>query len=173
MDIVDPAAWHTKVITEFGPALGRIAAGNEFDPALRQDLLQDIHLALWRSFSVYRQQCSLRTWVLRIAHNTAASWVRRQKRRGSRHLVSIDDIGDIPVASELEHKTDESAVRNRLATLIQLLKPLDRDVILLWLEGLDTAEISDITGITAANTAQKIHRIRKALESWFHIGEHS
>ena len=53
----------------FGPALDRLACAYEADPDIRRDLLQDIHLALWRSFANFDGRCSLRTWVYRIAHN--------------------------------------------------------------------------------------------------------
>ena len=67
---------YAKVATEFGPSMARLAAAYEADPARQEDLLQDIHLALWRSFASFAHQCSLRTWVYRVAHNTAASHVR-------------------------------------------------------------------------------------------------
>jgi DNA-directed RNA polymerase specialized sigma24 family protein len=34
--------------------------------------LQEIRIALWRSFANFDGRCSLRTWVYRVAHNTAA-----------------------------------------------------------------------------------------------------
>jgi RNA polymerase sigma-70 factor (ECF subfamily) len=45
-----------------GAAIERLARAYEADPESRQDLLQEIHLALWRSFAGFRNQCSLRTW---------------------------------------------------------------------------------------------------------------
>jgi RNA polymerase sigma-70 factor (ECF subfamily) len=38
----------------------------------RRDLVQDIHVALWRNLAVFDGRCSLRTRVYRVAHNTAA-----------------------------------------------------------------------------------------------------
>ena len=61
---------------EFGPAMERLASAYEADNALRQDLLQEIHAALWRSLHRFDNRCALRTWVYRVAHNTAASHVR-------------------------------------------------------------------------------------------------
>jgi RNA polymerase sigma-70 factor (ECF subfamily) len=43
------------------------------NPEDRRDLLQEIHLALWRSFATFDDRCSLRTWVYRVAHNVATS----------------------------------------------------------------------------------------------------
>lgn len=56
---------------EFGRVLDRLAAGYEADPEKRNDLRQDIHFQLWRSFEVFDGRCSLKTWTFRVAHNTA------------------------------------------------------------------------------------------------------
>ena len=58
-----------------GTALDRVARAYEPDPDKRRDLLQEIHVALWRSLENFEGRCSLKTWVYRIAHNTATSVV--------------------------------------------------------------------------------------------------
>lgn len=165
----DPAFWYAKVDAEFGPSLARMAAAYEFDRALQQDLLQEIHLALWRSLAGFRSQCSLRTWVYRVAHNTASTYSRRQKRFRHSRLVSLEELEELPdaYASDTERVLDESAVLGKVGALLQHLKPLDRDVMLLYLEGLDAAAIGEVTGLSPANVAQKIHRTKKALQRCF------
>ena len=59
----------------------------------------------------------------------------------------------------------------RLSKLIQQLKPLDRQIIVSYLEGMDAASTSEITGLSAANVAMKVHRIKQVLKRWFHEGE--
>ncbi len=81
----------------YGSALARLARAYEADPDKRRDLTQEVHLALWRSFEGFDARCSLRTWVYRVAHNTAISWVNRQKRTRSHMLVSLEEIGATPV----------------------------------------------------------------------------
>lgn len=51
--------------------------------------------------------------------------------------------------------------------LIHELEPLDRQIMLLYLEELDAATISDITGFSASNVATKIHRLKKLLAQRF------
>ena len=53
---------YERAAAEFGAALGRLARGYEADPEKRRDLLQEVHLALWRSFEGFNARCSLRTW---------------------------------------------------------------------------------------------------------------
>src|SRR5207302_4720671 len=65
---------------EYGAALERLARAYEADPDRRRDLLQEIHLALWRSFAGFNGLCSQRTWVYRVAPNSATSHVLRERR---------------------------------------------------------------------------------------------
>jgi len=153
----------------YGPAFDRLARAYENDPDRRRDLLQDIHVALWRSFASFDGRCSLRTWTYRVAHNAAATYVIRQRRVHSR-LVSIEDFDSLP------HRDDEAAAGRehaleKLLALIQQLKPLDRQVILSYLEGLDAASIGEVTGISAGNVATKVHRIKNILARQFQLGE--
>jgi RNA polymerase sigma-70 factor (ECF subfamily) len=159
-------ALYERSAAEFGAALARLARGYEADAEKRRDLLQEIHLALWRSFERFDERCSLRTWVYRVAHNTAVSWVIQQKRSRPQLLVGLEEAEPVTVASDTERRV---AV-DRLAELIRQLKPPDRQVILLYLEGMDAAEIGDVAGISAGNVATKIHRIKNLLAREFKAG---
>ena len=162
-------ALYASAIADFGPAIARLAAAYESDHGLQQDLLQDIHVAVWRSFATFRNQCSLRTWVYRVAHNAASSFVRRQRKFGRAHLVSLEQLEGRAEESPVERLHDEAAVTERLRELIRQLKPIDRDVILLYLEDLDAASIGDVLGLSPGNVAQKVHRIKKLLQRRFRV----
>ena len=164
-------ALYNEAAGVFGAALERLAGSYEADRDKRLDLLQDIHLAIWRSFEGFAGHCSLRTWVYRVAHNVAASHVVRHQRAGKRPLVSLDDIDDLPVAGDSGDAFDRQQSLERLREFIRQLKPIERQVILLYLEGTDAAGIAEITGISAGNVATKIHRIKKILAGRFGNGE--
>ena len=151
----------------YGAALERLAGSYEADRDKRLDLLQDIHLAIWRSFEVFAGHCSMRTWVYRVAHNVAASHVIRHRRFSSRPLVSLDEIDDLPAGGDSEGVFDHQQSLGRLREFIQQLNPIERQVILLYLEGTDAAGIAEITGISPGNVATKIHRIKKILAGRF------
>ena len=51
-----------------------------------------------------------------------------------------------------------------LLDLIHRLKPLDRQVTLLYLEGEAAGAIAEVTGLSASNVATKIHRIKRVLK---------
>ena len=144
----------------------RLASAYEADTTLRQDLLQEIHAALWRSLHRFDNRCALRTWVYRVAHNTAASYVRCAIRHD---WVSLEEAQSLPCSQD----PDRQMVLDRLMALIHKLRPLDRQVILLFLEDQDAPSIAEITGLSAANVATKIYRIKNILARRFNEGERS
>jgi RNA polymerase sigma-70 factor (ECF subfamily) len=85
--------------------------------------------------------------------------------------MSIEDLEALPEDSDAERLHDEAAVVERLGALIRQLKPIDRDVILLYLEEMDAASISEVLGISPDNVAQKIHRTKKLLNRRFLSGD--
>jgi RNA polymerase sigma-70 factor, ECF subfamily len=160
---------YLQVAQEYGPALGRLAAAYEADPDRRRDLSQDIHFQLWRSLRNYDGRCSLRTWAYRVAHNVAASHVLREQRRFS-SLVSLEDIEVLPVVDPGSVAAEHRINLNRLMALIQRLKPLDRQIIVSYLEDLDAVSIGEVTGLSAPNVAVRIHRVKKLLAEQFRQG---
>jgi len=161
---------YRSAAAEYGPALERLARAYEADADWRRDLLQEIHLALWRSFAGWDARCSLRTWVYRVAHNTATSHAIRQRRRNAHELVSLEELEARSSGESAESAAGQRAALDRLLGLVQQLKPVDRQVILSYLEGMDAASIGEITGLAAGNVATKIHRIKNLLSRQFHEG---
>ena len=160
-----------NVAQEYAAPLARLARAHEADPALQQDLLQEIHLALWRSFPAFQNRCSLRTWVYRVAHNVAATHVLRAKRRRTSQLVSLDDVEIADQSTDPGATIDETRALARVSQLIQRLKPIDREVIILHLEGLSRDDIAEIAGLSFSNVAIKLHRIKLLLTRAFGGGQ--
>lgn len=157
---------YETAIREFGRALDRVAAGYEADPEKRHDLRQEIHLQLWRSFAVFDGRCTLKTWTFRVAHNTAVSYVHRERRKNT-GFVSLEEIEPTASGAAREPDIDRERALGRLADLIRQLKPLDRQIMISYLEEMDTAAIAEITGLSPANVGMKIHRIKSILASRF------
>ena len=168
MEVISQDARYEEAAASFGPALGRLERAYEADPDKRRDLLQEIHLALWRSFEGFDGRCSVRTWVYRVAHNTATSHTLR-RRKANAAFVSLEELDELP-SSPRDAGADRSHALARLLELIHRLKPIDRQVILSYLEGLDAAAIGEIAGISAVNVATKIHRIKNMLARRFQEG---
>lgn len=161
---------YMEAVADYGTALERLARGYEFDTEARRDLLQEIHTALWRSFAGFNGLCSLRTWVYRVAHNAATSHMIRQRSARQQILVSLEEAEQLVDAREGEPAAHRRAALDRLLALIEELKLPDRQVMLAYLEGMEAAEIGEITGLSAANVATKIHRVKRLLARRFEEG---
>lgn len=163
LQVPSPQDLYESAVAAHGPALVRLARSYEADPDRRQDLLQEIHFALWRSFASYDGRCSLRTWTYRIAHNVAASHVLHHRRRGAHALVSLDALEARSHAIDGELVAGQRIDQEWLHALLRQLKPLDRQLMLLYLEGFDAASIGEVSGLSPGNVTTKIHRIKKIL----------
>jgi RNA polymerase sigma-70 factor (ECF subfamily) len=161
---------YREAMRAHGAALERLARAYQADPDRRQDLLQEIHLALWRSFARFDGRCSTRTWLYRVAHNVAATHVLEDRRMKSRQLLSLDELDALRDSGDTAQTADRRMALDRLLVLIEQLKPLDRQVVLMFLEGESAAEIAEVTGISAGNVATKIHRIKTILARRFKEG---
>jgi RNA polymerase sigma-70 factor (ECF subfamily) len=143
-----------EVMEAFGGPIGRLCRAYASSPADRDDLFQEVFLAVWRALPAFRGDASMRTWVYRIAHNVALTWQTRDRRRQSRETPLDEDIhggGDVDLR------------RLALKQAIAGMNPADRTLTLLWLEGLSAAEIEDVTGVKSATVAVRLSRIRKQL----------
>jgi RNA polymerase sigma-70 factor (ECF subfamily) len=107
--------------------------------------------------------------VYRVAHNVATGHVVRQRRLRT-SLVGIEEIESLPSKERNEFAAGQNQALERLSGLIQQLKPLDRQIIISYLEGMDANSTAEITGLSAANVAMKVHRIKNVLKRWFHEG---
>jgi RNA polymerase sigma-70 factor (ECF subfamily) len=115
-------ARYREAIGQFGPAIARVARGYERDPASRADLLQEIHIALWRSLAGFDGRSSLRTWVYRVAHNIGATHVRQALRRRERaSLRTLEDLAEEPAADDVIAQVDTRRLLERAFGVIHRL----------------------------------------------------
>lgn len=165
----NPDNLYKDAVEQYGSALERLARAYEADTEKRRDLLQEIHFQLWRSFQRFDARCSVRTWVYRVAHNVSASHVIRE-RRTFLSLVSIEELERLPDKHQSGIASDNRINLDRLSALIQQLKPIDRQIMVSYLEDMDAAAIGEITGLSPANVAMRVHRIKNMLARRFHEG---
>ena len=150
-----------RMLHEHDRSLRRLAASYERDPARQEDLVQDIWLAVWRALPQFRDECSERTFVFRIAHNRAVSHVDHWQRR---RTDVLDDEAPIPAPeSDPEHALSQQQRHERLRIAVQALPLAMRQVVVLVLEGLSHAEVAEILGITENNVSVRLTRARAEL----------
>lgn len=145
---------------DYGASLGRLASSYESERHAREDLLQEIRLAIWVALPRFRGESSLRTFVFRIAHNRALTHVWRRKR-----IAASEDSEDAPDTRDGPETTAiERVNRSRLMDAIRQLPLSFRQVITLSLEDLSHAEIAGVLGISENNVAVRMNRARKLLK---------
>src|SRR6187401_988663 len=99
-------ALYSGAAGRFALPIERLARGYEADAELRRDLVQEIHVALWRSFAYFEAQCSERSWVYRVAHNVAVSHLIARRRRKAERLAGLDEVDTIAGPDDPEAETD-------------------------------------------------------------------
>lgn len=120
------------------------------------DLFQEVLVKLWSGFSTFHGDSELRTWIYRVALNTCIS-IDRKKKRHKKAMLSMD-------VDYFDDSDTSSAQVRLLHDRIARLQPLDRAIVLLWLEQVSYDEIGDIVGISAKNVSVRLSRIRLQLK---------
>ena len=154
-------AQFNRLLAQNLPALRRLAASYARMVSDREDLVQEIALALWRALPAFRGDCSERTFLFRIAHNRCITIYRKR-----RTLVPLDDVAEelADPAATSEVALAEAQRRQQLARAVQRLPLSHREVILLSLEGLNYEEISAVVGISETNVGARLSRARQQLK---------
>ena len=164
MDETRRKALFAQIIDEHCQALRRLCTGYERGEAQRHDLEQEILLNLWRALPRYRGDASLRTWVYRVAHNTAAKHVRTATRRPKGTADEKRLAREASPAAGPEEAVAQSDARARLGACIAQLRPVDRQIIVLYLEEVPQAESGEIVGLSQANVSTRVNRIKTELK---------
>jgi RNA polymerase sigma-70 factor (ECF subfamily) len=144
------------LLTAYGGALRRIARTYAGARGEEEDLHQEILLQLWRGLASFRGDSAPGTWLYRVALNTALTWRRRAGRD-----ARADSASGRPPGETAGTPRSEAAI---LEELLASLGPMDRSVLLLYLEGLSYQEIGDVTGLSASAVGVRVHRIKKSYE---------
>jgi RNA polymerase sigma factor (sigma-70 family) len=150
-----------EVIRGYGAALARVAATYERDRALREELLQEIFIAIVSALPRLKDPAKLKPFVFRIAHNRAVRHIQ-QRMREPKSAAELEDVA----ADDSGHEQDLIA-RERSQKLLEAIRDLTlphRQVITLLLEDLTYPEIADALGISEANVGIRINRAKHQLK---------
>ena len=152
----------TEYLGSYKKLISKVARAYCYDAEERKDLIQDIIVQLWKSYPKYDPKWSISTWTYRIAINVSISFLRKATTRKNTQSVYQEDLETIPID---EPKKDENL--DRLYNFIELLKPIDKAIIILQLEGCKNKEIAEVMGMSMTNVATKKQRIKEKLKTYF------
>ena len=130
------------------------------DGAEREDLAQEIAAELWRSFARYDASRPFSTWMYRIALNVAISFRRSDRGRASAEPFD-EALHDVPDRAAQGFEADEPV--RVLERFMATLQPLDRALLLLYLDERSQRDIAEILGIGESNVSTKISRLKQRL----------
>jgi RNA polymerase sigma factor (sigma-70 family) len=151
---------YERIFAAYGAALARLTACYEYRADAREDLLQEIFVAIWKALPSFRGDCSEKTFALRVAHNRCLThvWRRGKSPENEGALPEIPDPRRNPEALAIESRRREA-----LLAAIRALPVNYRQVLTLALEDLAPAEIAAVLGVTENNVGVRLNRARKAL----------
>ncbi|MFY0601731.1 MAG: sigma-70 family RNA polymerase sigma factor [Cyclobacteriaceae bacterium] len=126
-----------------------------------EDNVQEVCYQLWRSIDRFEGKSKSSTWVYRLALNVCLNNLNRRKKQPDR--PTEDEV----IVKTLENKTESNEQEEMIAILyesIGKLKPIDRGIIMLYLEKKEYIEISEIVGLSVSNVGARISRIKQQLK---------
>jgi RNA polymerase sigma-70 factor (ECF subfamily) len=126
----------------------------------KDDLFQEITINIWKGLSSFKGNSKLSTWIYRVSLNTAISALKKKRKD---NLVYYDKMPDT-VTSENEKEGDNDFLIKALYKGIEMLKPIEKAIVLLYLEEKSYGEIAEIIGINKKNVSVKLVRLKKKLE---------
>jgi RNA polymerase sigma factor (sigma-70 family) len=141
-------------------ALGRLASSYAGSTGERDDLLQEIALALWQALPRFRGESSERTFLFRIAHNHCINHIVRRRPAESLQQLELDPLDDCQPIDAAVGAAQESA---QLLAAVRRLPLIQREVVVLALEDMDYAEIAGVLGISETNVGVRLNRARASL----------
>ena len=167
MDSSTPVEHLEDLVREHLDAVYRVAFSVVRDSALAEDVSQDAILKAWQALPTFRGDSSLRSWLLRITHNTAISTLRRRREevRDPRLLP------EQPALSTTETRVVDRASIDAFEEALDDLDELSRSIVVLReIEGLSYDEIAEVLDVAMPTVKTRLLRARRvlaaALEGW-------
>ena len=126
----------------------------------KKDLVQEILFQLWKSFDSFQEKSTVATWIYRVALNVALYQMKLSKKRFT--TIAIED--DLLKIQDFDNEEAEERWKI-FKQQIDILNPLDKAILMLYLEEKTHEEIADIIGISKSNVGTKLQRIKEKLKS--------
>jgi RNA polymerase sigma factor (sigma-70 family) len=159
------------LLREHGALIVRIARSHESDRGRAEELVQDIHVAIWQALPKFRGEANVRTYIARIAQNRAITHVMREARRP--RSAPLEEIVDVLPSDTTgpEDAAAETETRRRLQRAVGELPLALRLTVTLALEGFSPDEVATVLGISSSAASVRLHRAKAALMNKLNSGE--
>ena len=152
-----------ELVREHGEAIYRVARSVVRDSALAEDVVQDTLLKVWQHSAQYRGDAPIKHWVLRIAHNTAVSALRR-RREDAQDPVVMAASAERSAGVDVERNVAGQFALDELWKVLETLDPTTRSIVVLReIEGLSYEEICEVLRLPEPTVKTRLFRARRSL----------
>lgn len=134
--------------------------GQLSDPALAEEVLQNVMLSVWKAAGGFRGESKVRTWLIAIARNHAIN-ARRGKHIITSPLYESDAVSSTEPIESLIRQDKAAQVRHALLRL----PPDQRETLeLVFYHNLSGAEVAQVLNISEGTVKSRLHRAKAALK---------
>ncbi|GAA0855035.1 sigma-70 family RNA polymerase sigma factor [Aliiglaciecola litoralis] len=152
-----------SIITEHGPLLSRVASSYEANPHLQQELLQEISLAVWQAMRAFKGNSSVKTYILRVAHNKAVTHVAYHAKQPNNESYCEIDNPSSAIGISAESVIDQQSNVSDLLQAVRRLPMQARQIVTMSMEGLSYQEIAEVCGVSSVNVGVILNRAKRTL----------
>lgn len=152
-----------QIVTEYGPLLSRVASSYEANLHLQQELLQEISLAVWQSLKGFKGNSSIKTYVLRVAHNKAVTHVAYHAKQPNNESYCEIENPSSDMSVSTEKTVSQQSVVSNLLHAVRRLPMQPRQIVTMSMEGLSYQEIAEVCGVSVVNVGVILNRAKKTL----------
>lgn len=145
-----------EIMRDYDPMITRICFGYSRSTAELDDLHQDALVNIWQGLPGFKGDSSLKTWIYRVTLNTCVSTLRARRRQVS--VTALDEFYNI-----IDEDSDRRRLVSEMHECISLLSPIDKAIILLWLDDFSYVEIAATTGLGRNTVATRLRRAKEKL----------
>lgn len=157
-----------EIVKNYWPRMLRAASGYETNPALRDELAQEMALGVWRALDGFNGGSSLNTYVYRVIHNIAVDHIRRAGRQPQ--TISDDNENVLASDKSPEHAVAMEQQHSKLLSAVQKLPLSLRQVMLLKLEDISNIDIGETLGLSESNVGVRLNRGKQLLTQFMQEG---
>lgn len=150
-----------RIVEQFSPMISRVCFSFAGKATTFEDLQQDALVNIWRGLPNYRGESKLSSWIYRITLNTCVSSVRNFSPSDAPYMP-IEALADTENAPDKRERKEELEY---LHWLISRLNPIDRSIVLMWLDEFSYDEIAEVIGMPRNSVAVRLHRAKEKLKA--------
>lgn len=138
------------------------------------DLTQETFIKAFQAIARFKGKSSFFTWIYRIAINTTMTFLKKRNRR---RFISYEKINEEVSSSEIfecltaKNRSEKGALvselQEKLNDALQKLSPKHRTVVILHeIEGLEHAQIAEITKASVGTVRSRLHYAKQQLQAY-------